>query len=241
MCIPHNVFGFRQKSQGAMATYMKYPSGSIIHKVPKSIPATRAVFIEPLSCAIHATNRANISLSDFVVVSGCGAIGLGVIATARMKSPAKIVALDAFDWKLQIAKKTGADICINVKNVDAIKEVKSLSGGYGCDVYIDATGHPSSVTQGLQMIARHGRFVEFSVFGEKVSADWTIISDTKELTISGGHLGPYCYPTAIRMIQEYLLPVDEIITHKLSLKEYEKAIELVHKSSESIKVIMLPD
>jgi len=116
-----------------------------------------------------------------------------------------------------------------------------MTEGYGCDVYIEATGHPSSVHQGLNMIARHGRFVEFSVFGEKVTVDWTIISDTKELSINGGHLGPYCYPTAIRMIRDNLIPVDQIITHKLRLDQFEEALHLVHKSSESIKVILLPD
>ena len=53
--------------------------------------------------------------------------------------------------------------------------------GYGCDVYIEATGHPTSVVQGLAMIAKKGTFVEYSVFGEKVTCDWTTISDAKVL------------------------------------------------------------
>jgi len=240
MCIPHNVFGFRRASQGAMASIMRWPKGSIIHKVPKEIPPEHAVFIEPLSCAIHAVNRGQITFDDIVVVSGCGSIGLGAIAATRMKSPKMIVALDVFEWKLEIAKRCGANVVFNVRACNVVDEVKKISDGFGCDVYIEATGNPCSVTQGLEMIARHGRFVEFSVFGEKVTANFTLISDTKELSIFGGHLGPGCYPTAIRMIHQNLIPVDSIVTHKLQLDEFERAIDLVHRSAESIKVIMIP-
>ena len=86
---------------GAMATYMKYPSGSINHKVPKSIPAWQAAFIEPLSCAIHAVELGNIQFHHTVVVAGCGSLGLGMIAAAKQKNPAKLVALDLLDWKVR--------------------------------------------------------------------------------------------------------------------------------------------
>merc|ERR1712156_1027821 len=79
-------------------------------------------------------------------------------------------------------------------------EINKLSGGLGCDVYIEATGAGPSVKQGLSMLARMGRFVEFSVFGRDVTCDWSVISDTKELTIVGGHLGPKMWPKAIAMI-----------------------------------------
>lgn len=83
-----------------MATYMKYPANSINHKVPKEIPAWHAAFIEPLSCSIHAVELANIQFKDVVVVAGCGPLGLGMVAAAREKSPAKLIALDMFDWKV---------------------------------------------------------------------------------------------------------------------------------------------
>ena len=81
---------------------MKYPSGSINHKVPKSIPAWQAAFIEPLSCAIHAVELGNIQFNHVVVVSGCGPLGLGMVAAAKQKNPAKLVALDLFDWKVSV-------------------------------------------------------------------------------------------------------------------------------------------
>ena len=79
--------------------------------------------------------------------------------------------------------------------------VRDLTEGYGADVYLDATGHPSAVPQGLNLLRRLGRYVEYGVFGSPVTVDWTIISDVKELDVLGAHLGPYCWPTAISMIE----------------------------------------
>ena len=67
------------------------------------------------------------------------------------------------------------------------------------------------------MIRKLGTFVEFSVMREPVTVDWTIIGDTKELNIHGSHLGPYCYPVAIKMLEERRLPMDRIVTHQLPL------------------------
>ena len=116
----------------------------------------------------------------------------------------------------------------------------NLTDGYGCDTYIEATGHPAAVEQGLRMIRKLGTFVEFSVMREPVTVDWTIIGDTKELTIHGSHLGPYCYPTTIRMLVQGLLPMDEIVTHRLPLENFEQGIDLVASGLTSVKVTLEP-
>ena len=98
--------------------------------------------------------------------------------------------------QLEIAQKCGTNvIALNPAKVDLKKEIDALTDGFGCDVYIELTGNPQSVRQGLDCIARHGRFVEYAVFGKEVTADWSIISDCKELTIVGGHLGPRQWPS----------------------------------------------
>ena len=96
-------------------------------------------------------------------------------------------------FSAQPAKACGADIGLNPGKVDVVDEVLKLTDGYGCDVYIEATGHPAAVANGLRMIRKLGTFVEFSVMREPVTVDWTIIGDSKELNIHGAHLGPYCY------------------------------------------------
>jgi threonine dehydrogenase-like Zn-dependent dehydrogenase len=236
----HDVYGFRQRTPGAMAEFMRFPADAINYKVPEAITARQAVYIEPLACSIHAVQRATIELGDVVVVAGCGPLGLGMVATARLKNPGLLIALDLRQNRLEVAKLAGADLVLNPDEVDVVAEVKKLTEGYGCDIYIEATGQASGVIQGLRMIRRLGTFVEFSVLRDLVTVDWTIIGDTKELDIRGSHLGPYTYPLAMDMIMKGQVPVDQIVTHTFPLNEYQDALELVHEAKSSIKVMLLP-
>ena len=90
------------------------------------------------------------------------------------------------------------------------------------------------------MLRKLGIFVEFSVMREPVTVDWTIIGDSKELTIHGSHLSPYCYPIAIRMLEQGLLPMDKIITHQLPLASFHEGMALVASGKQSIKVMLTP-
>ncbi len=236
----HDVYGFRQATFGAMAEYMKFPVGSLNYKVPHSIPPHHAAFIEPLGCSIHAVERGEIQLDDVVVIAGCGPLGLGMVAAARLKNPRLIIAIDLNNERLEIAKLCGADLTLNPNNIDVIDEVRQLTDGYGCDVYIEATGYPVAVEQGLHMIRKLGTFVEFSVMREPVTVDWTIIGDTKELNIHGAHLSPYTYPVAIRMLEQGLLPMDKIMTHQLPLRNFHEGMEMVASGKQSIKVTLTP-
>ena len=223
-----------------MAEYMIYPKNANVFKVPAGVDPFHACFIEPLACSIHAVELGDIQFNDVVVVSGCGPLGLGMIAAARLKSPKLLIALDICDWKLDIGKKCGADVILNPAKVDLKKEIEALTEGFGCDVYIEATGAGASVVQGLHCIARHGRFVEYSVFGKEVTADWSIISNCKELKIFGGHLGAGCWETAVKTVADGRLPLNDIITHKLPLDDFLKGIKMVLQGKESIKIMLVP-
>ncbi len=236
----HDVYGFRQKVPGGMAEYIRFPVGALNYKVPESISAAHAAYVEPLGCAIHAVQRAQIEVDDVVVIAGAGPLGLGMVATARQKNPRLLISLDLKEHRLRAAEACGADLTFNPDKVDVVDEILKLTEGYGCDVYMEATGYPSGVQQGLQMIRKLGTFVEFSVLRENVTVDWTTIGDTKELNIYGSHLSPYCYPIALRMLEKGLLPMDQIITHSLPLSDFHKGMDLVASANESIKVLLNP-
>ena len=240
MCMPHDLYGFHRVTQGAWAEYMVFPEKSLNYKLPDTLDPLHGVFVEPLACSIHAVNRGDIGLNDVVVIAGCGALGLGMIATAQMKNPARLIALDLNNHRLELANRCGADITMNPSEVDVVQKIRDLTDGYGCDVYIEATGAPASVEQGLLAIRKLGTFVEFSVFKEPVTVDWTIIGDSKELNIHGAHLSPNTYPTAIRMLEEGRLPIEDILTHWLPLDQFKEGIDLANDGSQSIKVVLDP-
>ncbi|HUC94038.1 MAG TPA: alcohol dehydrogenase catalytic domain-containing protein [Paenibacillus sp.] len=240
MCEKHDLYGFQNNVNGAMAEYMIFTKEAINYKVPEDMPIEDAILIEPYACSFHAVQRAQIQLGDVVVIAGAGTLGLGMIGAARLAGPGKLIVLDLNEERLALAKEFGADIVLNPGKTDAVAEIKAMTEGYGCDIYIEATGHPKSVEQGLAMIRKLGRFVEFSVFKDPVTVDWSIIGDRKELDILGSHLGPYCYPLVIDGIASGKLPTEGVVTHQLPLEQYKEGFELVKSGKNSLKVVLVP-
>ena len=225
MCQPHATFGFQSANNGGMAEYVRYPKTAVIHRVPDDMPVEKALLIEPYACSKHCVDRAQIRNDDIVVISGAGTLGLGMITYARMQNPEKLIVLDMVDNRLEKAKEFGADIVWNPGKVDVVKEIMNLTDGYGCDIYIEATGHPSSVKQGLDMIRKLGRFVEFSVFGSETTVDWSVIGVGKELDVLGSHLSPYCFPFVINHIANGDLKTDDVVSRIFKLEDWEQAFE----------------
>jgi threonine dehydrogenase-like Zn-dependent dehydrogenase len=241
MCQQHDIYGFiKDRAEGSWAEYMVFPANAINHRVPSDVRPEHAALIEPLACAIHAVERGEIKLDDVVVIAGMGPIGTCMLQIAKLKSPAMLVALDLQPKRLALAADLGADLALNPGKEDVVRRVMDLTAGYGCDVYIEASGAGPAVPQGLEMIRRLGTFVEFSVHGSPVAVDWSIIGDTKELNIHGAHLGPYCYPKAIRYIHDGTIAADRIVTHTLPMADYRRGIDLVHDQNESLKVVLVP-
>nr|WP_041407596.1 alcohol dehydrogenase catalytic domain-containing protein [Segniliparus rotundus] len=240
MCVPHDIYGFRRGYNGAMATYMLFPAKSLVHKISGELAPEHAAFCEPLACSLHAVQRAHIRFDDVVVVAGCGPIGLGMIAGAKARNPQHIVALDMKPEKLELAARCGADTTVDISQNDPNGVVLELTEGLGADVYLEGTGHASAVPQGLKLLRKQGKYIEYGVFRDAVAVDWTIISDDKELDVLGAHLGPNCWPTAIRMLESQSLPLDDICTHQFPLTDFEKGFELVGDGSRSVKVSLIP-
>lgn len=236
MCQEHKIFGFFDSLNGGMAEYVRLPKGTLIHKVPDRIPLDSALLIEPFACSKHCVDRANIGCEDIVVLSGAGALGLGMITYAHLRNPRKLIVLDMIDERLEKAKTFGADMVMNPSKTDVVEEIMKLTDGYGCDIYIEATGHPSSVIQGMQMIRKLGRFVEFSVFAEPTTLDWSIIGDRKELDVLGAHLSPYCFPFVIDGIADGKLKTEGVVSSVFPIEKWEKAFEHASGRYGDIKV-----
>jgi threonine dehydrogenase-like Zn-dependent dehydrogenase len=168
-------------------------------------------------------------------------IGLGMVAGAAAKSPRAVVALDMAPRRLQLARRCGATHTVDIWEGTADELVSSLTEGYGADVYLEGTGHPAAVLQGLRLLRKKGTYVEYGVFGSDVTVDWSIISDDKELDVLGAHLGQHCWPAAIAMIESGRLPLDEICTHQLPLSQFQEGLDMVADGTSSIKVSLIPE
>ena len=240
MCQKHDVYGFQYNVNGGMAEYMRLPREALVYRIPKDIPMEAAVLVEPYACAKHCIDRAQIGNEDVVVIAGVGCLGIGMLGAAKLRNPKKLIVLDVNDHRLELAKKFGADIVMNPTKENVVKRVLDMTEGYGCDIYIEASGHPSAVQQGLDMIRKLGRFVEFSVFGHPVTVDWSIISDEKELDLLGVHLSPYCFEPVIEWIAEGKLPTEGVVSHKFPLEKWREGFDLALKGEGAVRVVLIP-
>ncbi len=240
MCAVHDMFGYQGVVNGAWAEYMVFPERAHMHRLPADQPMERMVLTEPVAGAVHAVERGRIEFGDVVVVSGAGPIGLAMVGLARLKGPRAVVSIDPNEPRRELARRFGADLALDPHADDVVEAVRGMTEGYGCDVYFEAAGHPSSIGQGLAMVRKLGRFVEFSVFGEPATVDWSWIGEKKELDVYGSHISPYTYPVAIDFLARGLVPVDGVVTDVLPLERVEEALDLVAKGGSSIKVVLRP-
>lgn len=240
MCTGSAVYGFKQHIQGGFAEYIKLHKNSIIHRIPDTFTNEQAVLIEPIACGMHAVELADIRHDDVVVIAGLGAIGTSMVNLARLCLPKMVIGIDIKEFRLDMGRKYGADYVLNPAECNVAEEIHRLTGGDGCDVYIEASGSPRSVSQGLESLKNHGRYVQMGVFAEEVKADWNVIGDGKELSIRGSHLSALTFHSVIEGIESGLIKTDGLISHSFELKDWEKAFRTAEEEPAAMKVMLVP-
>lgn len=135
LCTSQNIFGINNV-HGGMANYIKFPKGTIIHKIPSSLTSHEAVLCQPLACSIYAVQKAKIEIQHTVAIIGVGVAGCCSIIISKKRAN-QVIAIDSSDTRLRVAQKCGADFCINSSRCDIVYEMKKLTRGEGCDVVIE--------------------------------------------------------------------------------------------------------
>jgi len=184
---------------------------------------------------------------DTVVVMGVGPLGMCFLIKARMLGAGTIIAVDLSDYRLNFAKKLGADYAINAGNVSAVqrlKMVKDLTHGRGADMVVECAGVPAAVPESLEMLRVGGLLVEagnFSDLGEvPISPHRHLCSKNVRILGVGGE-EPAAYGPGMRQMARYMknYPLKEFVTHRYGLRDVEAAMR---KSTEpdSMKVVLDP-
>lgn len=214
-------------TDGGLAEYTKVHEKGLYH-IPNNLPYKIAAFIEPISCALHGINRANIQLGDNVVIIGAGTMGQILLQMTHITGATRIIHMDKIAWKLDVSSFYGATDVINNSIEDPVEKVMLLTGNKGADVVIEAVGHPSVLELAMQLVARGGRIVQFGFAAEGAKAQlepFAILQ--KEVTIMGSWINPYTYSRAIDLLSINKFSVDHLITHELKLEQYEKGINMI--------------
>ncbi len=226
---------------GAWADYMRIPAGAITHKVPAHFAPEQGALIEPLACAVHAVNLAHIQFGDVVVVSGLGAIGMGALQAAKLKSPGLLVGLDVDEGLLALASRLGANLVLNPQKEDMGARLKALTEGRGPDIFIEASGSVSSARTGIEVLRKAGRLVLYGVYGQSATLDLNLISEFKELQVQGGHVSPNTYPAAIQFLDKGWVDWRAMVTQVFPLAQWEDAVNIKGQPGVvSIKTQLIP-
>lgn len=240
LCVESAVFGFKQHCAGGFAEYVKLPPTSIIHVVPAGMTDAQASLVEPIACGFHAVDQAGITSDDVVVVAGLGGIGLAMVSIVAGRLPRLVIGVDVRADRLAQARDFGADIVFNPTECDLGEEIRALTGGLGCDVYLEASGSQASVNQALESLRNRGRLVQMGVFADLVTADWNIIGDGKELRIFGSHLSGTAYSSVIKGIASGRIRTDGLVTHTFPLEQWEEAFNVAQGGEGALKVLLAP-
>lgn len=174
--------------------------------------------VEPLTVGFHAAARGRVARGDVVAIIGCGGVGLGAVAGAAYRG-ATVIGIDVEDQKLATAQKAGAAHVINTTQSDLHNELAELTGGRGPDAIIEAIGLPQTFRSAVEEVAFTGRVVYIGYAKEEVAYE-TRLFVQKELDILGSrNAQPEDFRDVIGMLEEKRFPVEDAITHVVSVDE----------------------
>ena len=229
---------------GGFAQRVAVPAHSCF-RLPEEVSLHDAALTELFSLGIHACRRAEIEPGDVVVILGAGKLGLAILSIARRMGADTIVVTDRLPWRLGVAKALGADVVLDVTQVDPVAEVMKLTGGEGADRVMEAVGHAipgvtgkQPMTEAAAMVRSAGRVVVLGQGPEEEPVFWKpFVWKEAEIIASRVTLGEF--PRAIRMLARGLLPVQKIVTHELPLERVADAFALMlDPGAQALKVLL---
>jgi alcohol dehydrogenase len=170
---------------------------------------------------------------------GAGPIGLAAVLTARLYSPGHIVAIDLAPSRLEAAKRFGADVVVESSTQKAEDVVRSLTGGAGADVAIEAVGVPETFELCTRLIRPGGRVANVGVHGKAASL---ALQDLwiKDVTIRTGLVDTWSTPTLLELLRAGQLDAQRFVTHRFALSDIVHAYEVFAAAQDTgaLKVAM---
>jgi L-iditol 2-dehydrogenase len=229
---------------GGFAEYLRAPRINVdrgVFLLPKEVSFEEGVFVEPLACVIRGQRVTKLEPGQSVLVIGSGISGVLHIALARASGAGWIVATDISDYRLKAAKQFGADEAILAKEVSPAK-IREINHGRLADLVIVCAGAISAYIQALQSVDRGGKVLSFAPLEPGLSFVFPLFDFWNDgitlLSTYGG--SPFDIAMAIELIRAQRLPLREMITHRLPLKDTGLGFQLVAEAKDSIKVIIEP-
>ena len=234
VCANTSTFGvFRD---GCFAEYIALPAENLIVFDP-STPVEIVSIMEPFGVAVHAVMEFPVA-GKSVLVNGCGPIGVMAVAVAKKCGASLVIAVELNEQRAELAKKMGADVVLNPKKVDVVKEVKALTE-YGVHNVVEFTGNVHAIKTAIECMAPEGKMAAAGLPEGSVDFDFAeFVYSGKVIKGIAGRLMYKTWEDAKGLIQAGI-DLSPIVTHTLPLEEYQEGLRLM-KSGECCKAILIP-
>jgi len=230
---------------GGFSQYIRVPKINVetgIYKLPANMSYEEGTFIEPLGCAVRGQRLADIQKGDTILIIGSGMAGILHIQLAKLKGAQKIFAADINPDRLKLAKKFGADQVIDAKG-DLPQQLKELNDGRAADKVIVCTGAEKAALTALECVDRGGTILYFAVPDPTTKIPIPITEFWRnETTIRTSYgAAPRDLEEALQILAQKQVNVEDMITHKLDIREIADGFRLVAEAGKSLKVIIEPN
>jgi len=228
---------------GTQAEYVRVPfAATSTHPVPAGVADEEILMmadILPTGYEIGVVNG-RVQPGDVVAVVGTGPIGLSAIMGARLFSPSHIVAIDLADGRLDAAKQFGADVIVNNGREDPLEVIRTLTGGLGADVAIEAVGVPATFELATTLVRPGGHIANIGVHGQPATLHLEQLW-SRNVTITTGLVDTYSTPTLLRLLG-HGLDAGRFATHHFPMQEFESAYDTFARAADTgaLKVVLSP-
>jgi L-iditol 2-dehydrogenase len=235
MC--ENLLELGISRDGGFAEFVATP-GSSVYKIDPGLPWNEGALVEPLACVVHGIEKSRVRPEETVVVFGAGPMGLLWVSMLRRMGVRRIISVDLAERRRRAAERLGADATIDPVQEETVAKVMQETGGAGADVAVEVVGRTETVENAVNSVGAGGRVVIMGVSQRETLArvaPFGVMS--KELEILGSNANSTGFVPAISLIEGRVVPVDQIVSHELGLKDAEKGFDLC-KSGEALKVLI---
>jgi len=240
-CFCEDLAAYGVRQNGGFAQFVLVREKGT-YRIPPGLDFEQATFTEPVSCAIHAVDRANIKPGESIALIGGGPAGQILLQLAGGAGTERLIMITRSEWKLKLAKKLGATHTICAKKEDVIGAVRDLTAGLGVDVAIEAVGTPQTVELAIDLVKPTGRVIVFgfSPEGKKASFEpFKVLS--KELSILGAWVNPYTFSRALDVLACGEIDVKSLISERIKLARISEGFDLmVEKPAGFMKALVVP-
>jgi (R,R)-butanediol dehydrogenase/meso-butanediol dehydrogenase/diacetyl reductase len=218
---------------GGLAPYVVAPERAL-YKISRDVPLDDAVFAEVLSCVASGTTRVPVHAGENVVILGAGPVGLLFGMVYRASGAGKIIVTDVAPFRLEMAKKIGADVTIHSRAQDVEAIVKEHTD-IGADIVVDAVG--ALLPQALKLARRGGRIVLFGMQPHALPPVSQYLITRYELSVYGAFGAANQFPGVVQMLERGIVKPSPLITHRIPAHEASSAFDAM-RAGETMKVIV---